>query len=237
MTSNSSKLHELIRKELRSYWVMHSRLVLRILVLVSTTMSLIVSVFTLILLINPVVLYKGYILSGYVSPLRYELLVEGIRVKYPYLDSVNTVAWFTLVFTVFLMVFLMFSLIAYRTSTRTALLLIGLSNLIALLVFTLLYSLLRVLSTDIVPVLPTTVYALATGGRLMLDPPQAHYTLSYYLPRNFTLFIVVYVVLAVLASLALVYLALTPTIPVTKNRRKNKKNQHNTIQKQYYGSK
>jgi hypothetical protein len=92
----------------------------------------------------------------------------------------------------------------------------------ASLLVSLLYSLLRLASIDVIPSIPYTVTITSTGGgRIYLNPPIATYSWTYYLPWRPIYFLTAFNILIAFTAGSIILLLLKPKN--TSNTNKIKK--------------
>lgn len=217
-------LIETARRELYQYTRVRPGLVLKSLIYASAVLTLLTSALSIYALANPIVVYEGLVLRGYISPLHYSLYVENRAVNYPHLDSVITISWLTLAYTTAVIALTAYALLGYKWwRTRSTLALLAVSTISAYMLLGLVYSILRVLAFDIVPGLPATTYAAVIGGRLILDPPKTTYTWTHQLSRNPLFLAILSIALFLLGASLLLALALTPRLPVSPVKKIPKK--------------
>ncbi|MEM1936429.1 MAG: hypothetical protein QXD14_06910 [Sulfolobales archaeon] len=136
---------------------------------VSPTLAFVV---TMLYVLTPLASYDGWVLSGWVGLLGSDLRAFGEPMYAPPLESVRRVSS-VLVVLGSLSLLLSVAAVRLKLSGRmsASLEVAAASNLAAALALTLLYSLLRLVIWDIVPLLEATRSLRTTAGRLYLDPP------------------------------------------------------------------
>jgi hypothetical protein len=209
-------LIEMVSEEIEWYWRVRFGRASRAYIAFTCLLSLFTSTLTIIILFHPLVIYYGFALSGYVAPLSYNLKVAGLPVRYPFLDSLNVISVFTLVFAVITCALSVLGLVGVRMKWRSWVAYAPASTASSALLVSLLYSLLRYASLSAIPALPYTVtVAGAPTGRMYLDPPRPVYTWVYYLPWRPLYFFLAFNLLVAFTAGSLVILLLNPRPPVT----------------------
>jgi len=209
-------LLEVVSEEIEWFWRVRLGKLARIYLAVSCLFCLFISTYTIVILFQPVVYYDGFALSGYIAPLYYNLRVAGSPVRYPFLDSLNIISVFTLVFAVINIILSVLGIIGYNKKWRHWIVFIPSATGSGALLVTLLYSRLRYTAFSAIPALPHTV--MVTGmstGRIFIEPSRPRYTWVYYLSWNSTYFFILYNILVALTAGSLVILLLKPRTPVT----------------------
>lgn len=142
--------------------------------LISTALLVILSsILTLALMILPIVVFRGFLLDGYISLLRYDLTVAYVKREIPPLESVVMISRAVLLIVLVALVSLALALVE-RRGVRERVSLISLIASLAQVSLT--YSLLRVVVRDIIPRLPATGYATySSAGFIMIYPPETLY--------------------------------------------------------------
>jgi len=214
-------LIEMVSEEIEWYWRVRFGRISRAYIAFTCLLSLFISLLTIIILFHPLVIYYGFALSGYVAPLSYNLKVAGLPVRYPFLDSLNVISVFTLVFALVTCVLSILGLIGVRKRWRSRVAYAPASTASSALLVSLLYSLLRYASLSAIPALPYTVMVTgAPTGRMYLDPPRPVYTWVYYLPWRPLYFFLAFNLLVAFTAGSLVILLLNPRPPVTPGKPK-----------------
>ncbi len=209
-------LIEMVSEEIEWYWRVRFGRASRAYIGFTCLLSLFTSILTIIILFHPLVIYYGFALSGYVAPLSYNLKVAGLPVRYPFLDSLNVISVFTLVFALITCALSVLGLVGVRRKWRSWVAYAPASTASSALLVSLLYSLLRYASLSAIPALPYTVtVAGAPTGRMYLDPPRPVYTWVYYLPWRPLYFFLAFNLLVAFTAGSLVILLLNPRPPVT----------------------
>ena len=215
-------LVERVAEDLEWYWRVRLGRLGRAYLLATCVLGLLTSAITVYALLTPLVTYEGFALSGYVAPTRYELRVAGYGVTYPFLDSLSTISTFTLAFAVAVGSVSVLGLVGVRRRWRTWVALAPASTASSALLVSLLYSVLRFASLDAIPTLRYTITAAGTAGRLLLDPPKATYSWTYYLPWRPVYFLVASNALLILTAVSVAILLMRPrevVRPVKPGRR------------------
>jgi len=203
-------LVERVAEDLEWYWRVRLGRLGRAYLAFTCVLGLSVAVLTAYVLLQPLVTYEGFTLSGYVAPTRYELRVAGYPATYPFLDSLTTISTLTLAFAVAVGSISVLGLVGVRRRWRTWVALAPASTASAALLLTLLYSVLRYASLDAIPALRYTVVASSTTGRLLLDPPRTTYSWTYYLPWRPLYFLVASNALLILTAVSVALLVAKP---------------------------
>jgi len=203
-------LIERVAEDLEWYWRVRLGRLGKAYLQATCVLGLLTSAITAYALLTPLVTYEGFALSGYVAPIRYELRVAGYGVTYPFLDSLSTISTFTLAFAVAVGSVSVLGLVGVRRRWRTWVALAPASTASSALLVSLLYSVLRFASLDAIPALRYTVTATSTAGRLLLDPPKAAYSWTYYLPWRPVHFLVASNALLILTAVSVAILLTRP---------------------------
>jgi hypothetical protein len=216
-------LVELVREEITWYWGTRFGRLSKAYLVLSSTLALVASIMVIYILLQPLVVYDGFTLSGYVSPLTYELRFVDRVATYPFLDSLNAISVFMLLFALTTSILGVLGVIGVYMEWRTWVAFVPASTASASLLISILYSLLRLASMDAIPTIPYTItVSSAGGGRIYLYPPKANYTWIYYLPWRPVYFFIAFNLLIALTAGSLVNLILKPKPPVTRARIRRK---------------
>jgi len=208
-------LIEIVSEEITWFWRVRLGRLGRAYLLLTCTLSLLASIFTIYILLQPLVLYDGFTLSGCVTPLHYDLRVAGYHVRYPFLDSLNTISVFILVFALVTSLLSVLGVIGVYKKWRSWIAFTPASTASSTLLVSLLYSLLRYASLDAIPTLPHTVIVASVGvGRVFLDPPRTNYSWTYYLAWKSLYFFMAFNILLAFTVGSVILLLLKPKIPV-----------------------
>lgn len=214
----------LVREEIEWYWWTRLGRLGRGYLLLSSLLAVGSSLVTMYILFQPLVYYDGYQLSGFIAPLRYSLSVAGVPVRYPVLDSLFTISVFMYLFALITLSFGILGVIGVFKEWRTWIAYTVASTGSASLLVSLLYSLLRVYSLNVIPSLPYTITVYSVGGGIIiLNPPKTTYTWVYWLPWRPLYFFIVYTLLIAFTAGSLILLLLNPKPPVTKTKPKRKR--------------
>lgn len=229
-----------VRREIESYWYLYlSRFGLALL-LSSTLVGAFISLLVIVALTSRVVEYNGPVIYGYISPVDYNLRIDGDQATYGYLDSVVVASRLLLLLTIVVLVYsvvgFITTLLAYRSSRRSMMTsrivksikrhwtsFSILSPMGAGLIVLLLFSILRVLAYDIIPGLHRTIYLAPSTGRVFIYEPHIAY--SWVITRlawRPLVFFILFALTGVATSLSVLYVLFTPRIPVVKVARPRK---------------
>jgi hypothetical protein len=216
-------LQELVSEEIAWYWWTRLGFIGKLYLLISSILSISSSLLTVYILFHPLVVYDGYTLSGYISPLSYSLRVAGIPAKYPVLDSLVSISIFMLVYAAVTGILGALGVIGAVKEWRSWVAFAPSSTASASLLVSLLYSLLRLASIDAIPSIPYTVTITSTGGgRVYLNPPIATYSWTYYLPWRPIYFFTAFNILVAFTAGSIILLLLKPKTPVARARIRRK---------------
>ena len=220
-------LIEMVSEEIEWYWRVRFGRASRAYIAFTCLLSLFTSLLTVIILFHPLVIYHGFTLSGYVAPLSYNLKVAGLPVRYPFLDSLNVISVFTLVFALTTCALSVLGLVGVRMKWRSWVSYAPASTASSALLVSLLYSLLRYASLSAIPALPYTVtVAGAPTGRIYIDPPRPVYTWVYYLPWRPLYFFLAFNLLVAFTAGSIIIILLKPKTPATRVKPRKKKILH-----------
>jgi len=216
-------LQKLVSEEIVWYWWVKLGFIGKVYLLISSMLSLTTSIFTVYVLIRPLVIYDGFTLSGYISPLGYSLKVAEYPVRYPFLDSLVSISIFMLVFALITGVLGALGVIGAIKEWRSWIAFVPSSTASASLLVSLLYSLLRFASLDAIPSIPYTITVTSIGGgRVYLNPPSAIYNWTYYLPWRPIYFFIAFNILIAFTAGSIILLILKPKTPVTHTKIKRR---------------
>jgi len=207
----------LVLEEVEWYWWMRLGKIGKAYLLTSSLLSLLSSTLIIYILFQPLVVYDGFSLSGYVTPLSYSLKVAGSPVRYPFLDSLVTVSFSCLIFALVVGVLGVLGVIGTFKEWRSWVAFVPSSTASASLLVSLLYSLLRFASLDAIPTLPYTITINSSGGeRIYLSQPSTVYTWVYYLPWSPLYFFIAFNILLALTMGSIILILLKPKTPVIR---------------------
>ena len=210
-------LIEMVSEEIEWFWRVRLGRLSKAYLTLTCLISLLTSILTIYILLQPLVLYEGFTLSGYVTPLHYDLKVASYQVRYPFLDSLNVISTFILLFALITGSLSVLGVIGVYKKWRSWIAFTPASTASSTLLISILYSLLRYASLDAIPTLPYTVIVTSVGiGRVILNPPRTIYTWTYYLPWRPLYFFIAFNLLIALSAGSLVILLLKPKTPVAK---------------------
>jgi hypothetical protein len=216
-------LIEMVSEEIEWFWRVRYSRISRAYITFTCLLSLFISLLTIIILFHPLVIYYGFTLNGYVAPLSYSLTVADRPARYPFLDSLNVISAFTLVFALVTCVLSILGLIGVPKRWRSWITYAPASTASSALLVSLLYSLLRYASLSAIPTLPYTVTVTGvTTGRIYLDPPRTVYTWVYYLPWRPLYFFLTFNLLVAFTAGSIITILLKPKTPVTRARIRRK---------------
>jgi len=214
----------LVREEIEWYWWTRLGRLGRGYLLLSSLLAVVSSLVTMYILFQPLVYYDGFQLSGFIAPLRYSLSIAGEPARYPVLDSLSVISIFMYLFALITLSFGVLGVIGVFKKWRTWTAFTVASTSSASLLVSLLYSLLRVYSLNVIPSLPYTITVYSVGGgRIILNPPRTTYTWVYWLPWRPLYFFIAYTLLIAFTAGSLVLLVLNPKPPVVKSKPRRKK--------------
>lgn len=223
-----------VRREIESYWFLYLSRRGYGLLLFSTLTATLISALVLVATIWRVVEYHGPVIYGYVSPINYNLMVNGNQVVYRHLDSVVIASRFFLLFAIVILVYSLIGLLtitrAYRASRLETIAQASikplrrqwasfalLSPIGAGLIVLLLFSILRVLAYDIIPHLPRTIFMAPTAARVYIYDPDVTYTwVIRYLAWRPIVFIILFAIAGFATLLSILYILYNPRLPVVK---------------------
>jgi len=216
-------LVELVREEVEWYWRARLGRLGGIYLAFSSLLAAASSIFVIYILLQPLVEYRGFTLSGFISSLRYSLYIVNNPARYPVLDSLSVVSTFIYLFALITLSLSVLGVIGVFKEWRSWVAFVPASTGSASLLVSLLYSLLRVYVRDVIPSIPYTITVEAAGGRVYLEPPSTTYTWIYWLAWRPQYFFVAFNLLIALSAGSLVILILKPKPPVTLKNMKKKK--------------
>jgi len=221
------QLFKIISEEIEWYWRTRFGILGKTYLTFICLLALATSLFIIYILFHPLVYYEGFTLSGYVAPLHYDLRVAGHRVHYSFLDSLNVISVFTLIYAFITMSLSVLGITGIGKKWRSWIVFSPASTASSALLISLLYSLLRYASLDAIPTLPHTIIVTGVSiGEVTLNPPRTIYTWTYYLAWKPVYFFIAFNTFVAFTAGSLIILLLKPKTPVTQVKLKKKKELH-----------
>lgn len=212
-------MKQLVRLEVESYRLIKLRFFSLFILLVTLTASIATCVFILISMFQPLVHLKGDVLNGVVCLIAYQIDVVGRNVHYPPLDSLKFIASLLLIKDVVILTLSVMSVYGLFVKYRAWISLVPVSSSSSALLISLMFSLLRVYTLDVIPVLTRSVTATNLQGVFIVEQPEVEYTWLSIIPRKPIYFLICFNILLALTVASLMVFLYTPHPPISVKKK------------------